>query len=76
MSAANKSKKQEITKQAPAAGKVLVNTAPANDGGFDNFQTTVSRKQRIETQKKGAEESKKEEVPIATIATSAPVVQA
>jgi hypothetical protein len=51
MSAANnKSKKQDITK-APA--KVLAPTStqavPPNAGGFDDFQPTVSRKQRIDT---------------------------
>jgi hypothetical protein len=38
---------------------------PVNAGGFDDFQTTTSRKQRIDTTKKGAsEEVKKEEVPV------------
>lgn len=66
MSAANnKQKKQDITKAA-APAKVVLNTAtaPANAGGFDDFQQTVSRKQRVDTQKKGAsEEVKKEEAP-------------
>ena len=69
MSAPNKQKKQDITKLA-AVARVLPPTqvAAANDGGFDNFQTTVSRKQRIEYQKKttapAAEETKQEELPL------------
>jgi hypothetical protein len=71
-------KKQYITKQAAPAGKAIVTTAPLNEGGFENFQTTVSRKQRIETQKKGAEEVKKEEPPpqvVVPITQATPVIQ-